>query len=320
MEFMIKQALFLLIQLIIAYKQVYSLCDCPLIPLEEEYCDSSFSLKINVETKKYILNNIVYVVEILDVFKWSDYLNSKQQELQLFTPKDLNDCGNDLGIGETYIITGDIDPEGENAWISSCNFIRRDVDLNFKERLFFTRGYKKISCEIRGQPIKGSIKNPNDPIKGGLGPNPDKPPLKKPKTTKPSSENPNVITNGRLTATMSITNTWQTTNVKTARITTTMTSETAKYPNTTKAPVTTMFENISSEISRVTERIWKTSRIPASTKMFSTSTPSNSETLSTSTNPSTSKTSITTGTRRIDENLSTTTTESPEYSPVPCED
>jgi hypothetical protein len=316
---MIKQALFLIIQLIIANKQVSSLCDCPLIPLEEEYCDSSFSLKINVETKKYLLNNIVYVVEILDVFKWSDYLNSKQQELQLFTPKDLNDCGKDLGIGETYIITGDIDPEGENAWISSCNFIRRDVDLNFKERLFFTRGYKKISCGIRGQPIQGSIKNPKDPIKGGPGSNPDKPPVKKPKTAKPSSENPNIITNGRLTTTMSRTNTLQITNATTARIPTTMTSETIKYPNTTKAA---MFENISSEISRVTERIWKTSRIPASTKILLASTPSNSETLSTLTNPSPSKISITTGKPLIDENLSssTTTTESPEYSPVPCED
>lgn len=322
MELTIKQALFLIIQLIIANKQVSSLCDCPLIPLEEEYCDSSFSLKINVETKKYVLNNIVYVFEIIDVFKWSDYLNSKQKELQLFTPKDLNDCGKDLGIGETYIITGDIDPEGENAWISSCNFIRRDMDLNYKERLFFTRGYKKISCGIRSKPIKGSIKNPNNPIKGGPGSDPDKLPVKKPKTDKPSSENQNIITNGRLTTTMSRTNTLQITNATTARILTTMTSETSKYPNTTKALVTTRFENISSEIPRVTEKIWKTSRIPASTKILLTSKPSNSETLSTSTNPSSSKISITTETPRIDKNLSisTTTTDTPEYSPVPCED
>jgi hypothetical protein len=117
-------------------------------PVEKYFCDSEFSIKIQVNSAIHSTDdqlNSWYDIAVLEVYKSDDKTKTALNSNRIWTAQQSATCGRMFELNQVYIITGSVDENGR-ARTNSCTFGRNIKDLSETETQFFEKGYKSVSC------------------------------------------------------------------------------------------------------------------------------------------------------------------------------
>jgi hypothetical protein len=118
-------------------------------PLEKNFCDSEFSIKIKVKSGIHSTEdqfNSWYEIEVLEVFKSDEKTRTALNSNRIWTAPNDGLCGRVFESNQIYITTGSVDQSGTKARTHSCTFGKNIKDLSETEKRFFEKDYKSVSC------------------------------------------------------------------------------------------------------------------------------------------------------------------------------
>ncbi len=125
-------------------------CNCMFRPVEKNFCDSEFSIKIKVMSEIHStddLFNFWYEIEVLEVYKSDENTRTALNSNRIWTAQQSGaTCGRFFESNQIYIITGFVDESGTKARTHSCTFGKNIKDLSETEKQFFEKDYKSVSC------------------------------------------------------------------------------------------------------------------------------------------------------------------------------
>lgn len=113
-------------------------CKCVVRPPRDQYCESAFTSQVFVKDEQEVEdpNEKVYIIDVEHIFRANDAARKALQHGKLHTMKHTASCGVDLGVNQSYIITGYAN-DGK-ASIVNCGFhqvtsqVCQDIKLGFK--------------------------------------------------------------------------------------------------------------------------------------------------------------------------------------------
>ncbi len=163
-------------------------CICVSKTVEQKFCNSDYVIQAKVKFRNYFTDNTIYGVQIYRKFKWGGKLennwgenwingnrsiwgnNLENEDFEIWTAKEIEDCGQHLSLDEIYVISFDFDRDGVRAITSFCHLGEKFSNFDTEEKVFFLTGFKKINCDQiqrfrdQIQNISNEVENPEEPL------------------------------------------------------------------------------------------------------------------------------------------------------------
>jgi len=113
-------------------------CKCALRPLEADFCNADFTIKIRVKSEKQIIpeNIAYYKIDVLKIYKACRKTRRALCSGRIYTAIESATCGRFFEEDKTYIVTGSLDKVYLRAITNSCTFGKNVKELEPAEKRF----------------------------------------------------------------------------------------------------------------------------------------------------------------------------------------